>query len=225
MFAASCQQESSIIPVPREEAWWMQRHNRVVKEISQVNPRLLFIGDSITWGWMKAGKELWNKCYAPVEAYNLGYNADKTQHLLWRLEHGEIDGISPSVVVLLIGTNNQRVSSMVGIVQGVKAVVEIIHEKLPDTHILLMAIFPCKQKDHPYVKKIMQANTWLKKLEKRDYITWIDMGDQFLGPDGEVDPSLMPDLLHPSEEGYRLWARELEPHLARYFPEVRGCEK
>ena len=86
--------------------WWKARHEMKLKAAKGADVDLLFIGDSITHGWENKGRELWAKYYAPRNAFNIGYSGDRTQHVLWRLENGEMKGMKPKVAVIMIGTNN-----------------------------------------------------------------------------------------------------------------------
>ena len=111
--------------------------------VKQGNVDLIFIGDSITHGWEEAGKDVWQKFYGKRNAVNLGIGGDQTQHVLWRLDHGNIDGISPKLAVIMIGTNNAGSGQQPEqIAEGIKAIVEQLRAKLPETKILLLAIFP-----------------------------------------------------------------------------------
>src|SRR6185312_16434159 len=140
-------------PVPRD-AKWIARHEGFVKQAQQGGIDLLFMGDSITDFWRNRGSNVWNTYYAPLHAANFGISADRTQHVLWRIEHGELDGIHPKVVVLMIGTNNtgkeqdhQTIrNTPPQVIEGVTAVVHEIQAKLPETKILLLAIFPRSQR-------------------------------------------------------------------------------
>ena len=99
------QDNDAVKPVPRDGNW-MKRHESFNERVKQGNVDLIFIGDSITQGWEGAGKEVWAKTYGNRNAVNLGIGGDRTQHVLWRLDHGNIEGIHPKLAVLMIGTNN-----------------------------------------------------------------------------------------------------------------------
>ena len=112
----------AVIPVPREGNW-MKRHESFNERVKQGNVDLIFIGDSITQGWEGAGKDVWQQYYAKRNAVNLGIGGDRTQHVLWRLDHGNIDGINPKLAVLMIGTNNSGSNTSEQIADGIKAIV------------------------------------------------------------------------------------------------------
>lgn len=209
-------------PVPRD-AKWITRHEGFVSEAKQGGIDLLFMGDSITDFWRNRGSNVWNEFYAPLHAANFGISADRTQHVLWRIEHGELEGIHPKVVVLMIGTNNtgkeqdhQTVRNTVPeVIAGVTAVVQELHAKLPETKILLLAIFPRAQVGDPFRDQIKEINLALAKLDDGKAITYLDIGQKFLAPDGTLSKDIMPDLLHPNERGYKIWAEAMQPILSR----------
>lgn len=207
-------------PVPRD-AKWVARHEGFVKQAKQGGIDVLFLGDSITDFWRNRGSNVWNQYYAPMHAANFGISADRTQHVLWRIEHGELDGIDPKVVVLMIGTNNtgkeqdhKTIRNMPPeVVEGVTAIVHEIRAKLPKTKILLLAIFPRAEPGDPQLEQIKEINQRLTHLDDGKMITFLDIGPKFLQPDGTLTREIMPDLLHPSEKGYKIWAEAMQPTL------------
>jgi lysophospholipase L1-like esterase len=207
-------------PVPRDSAW-IRRHEGFVNLARAGGIDLLFLGDSITDFWRNRGSNVWNQCYAPRHAANFGISADRTQHVLWRIDQGELDGLKPKVVVLMIGTNNTGKEKDGGArntvpetVAGVQAVVARIRTKLPDTKILLLAIFPRDTFDSPQRAQVALINTVIAKLDDGKMIRFLDIGPQFLDADGTLPKSIMPDLLHPNARGYQIWADAMEPTLA-----------
>src|SRR6478672_9961082 len=135
------QQSDAVVPAPREGNW-MKRHESFNERVKQGNAELLFIGDSITQGWEGNGKAVWEEFYGKRNAVNLGIGGDRTQHVLWRLDHGNVDGINPKLAVLMIGTNNSGSNTSEQIAAGVKAIVEKLRTKLPNTKVLVLGIFP-----------------------------------------------------------------------------------
>ena len=181
---------------------------------------LLFLGDSITEGWGGRGKDVWAKTYADMNPANFGIGGDKTQHVLWRIDNGELDGISPKVLVLMIGTNNVpgNTYSAEDILNADTKIVEEIRQKLPNTKILLLAIFPRGAKvDDPTVaplrEKIKEVNEGLAKLDNGGTIRYLDIGNKFLDGDGDLLKVIMPDALHPNAVGYQIWADAMGPLL------------
>lgn len=209
---------SAILPVPRTEQWWQDRHKAMNQRVSELGEKaqVIFIGDSITQGWEGAGKEVWARYYARRNAVNLGISGDRTQHVLWRLEHGNLEGIKPKAAVMMIGTNNSNGDDNTPdqIVEGVRAIVHVLREKVPDTKVLLLAIFPRGENFNAQRGKILQVNQVLRKLADNRSIYWIDFGYQFVNDDGLIPVSLMPDYLHLTPKGYVIWAQAIERRLA-----------
>lgn len=209
----------AVVPVPREGNW-MRRHESFNERVKQGNVDLIFIGDSITQGWEGAGKNVWAEFYGRRNAVNLGIGGDRTQHVLWRLDHGNIDGIAPKLAVLMIGTNNSGSNTPEQIAEGVKAIVEKLRAKLPTTKILVLAIFPRgATKDDPRRKVNEAANTLIQKLADEKWVYYLDIGPKFLAEDGTLSREVMPDLLHLNEKSYRIWAEAIEPMVKRLMGE------
>lgn len=220
--AQSVQENDAIIPVPREGSGYERflHLNEKVQE-NQGAIDLLFIGDSITQAWESAGSEVWNEFYGNRKALNIGISADRTQHVLWRLENGNIDGIDPELTVLMIGTNNSGAerNTPPEILAGVKAVVEKIRSSLPGTNILLLGIFPRGTEFNDQRGVITQVNQALSKMDGRENIHFLDIGHAFLEPDGSISEEIMPDALHLSPAGYRIWAESIEPFISKHLDE------
>jgi beta-glucosidase len=208
---------------------WLERHNAVVDRVKKGKVDLLLIGDSITHGWggepeaggnRGPGSPLWSKYFAPRNAVNLGFGWDRTQHVLWRFEHGEIDGIRPKAAVIMIGTNNIGVNSTADIVTGVAAVVDSLHAKLPETKVLLLAIFPRgRNSDNRDRQLVAEVNREIAKLNTRPFVTYMDLTDKFIESDGTISSEMMPDALHPTLKGYTIWAEAMEPTLKKLMGE------
>jgi lysophospholipase L1-like esterase len=206
-----------IKPVPREGQAYERfvALNQRVKE-NQGQAEVIFVGDSITQGWEGNGKEVWAKYYAPRHALNLGITSDHTQHVLWRLDHGNLEGLKPKVAVVLIGVNNipEDNNTPRQVVEGVTAVVQKLREKLPETKVLLLGIFPFLEDFCAQRGKALQINQALHKLDDGQWIVFRDIGHLFIQPDGKISKDMMRDFLHPSPAGYRIWAQAIEPDLA-----------
>jgi lysophospholipase L1-like esterase len=205
----------STIPAEKDP----KRHEGFLKEketlLAKGPIQLVFIGDSITDGWRGRGKAVWQKNYTQYNTLNLGIGGDRTEHILWRVEHGELDGLSPKAVVMMIGTNNSG-SPVADIVAGIIADVNIIHEKLPKSHILLLAVFPrAPLANDPRRAKLKEVNEEISKLDGKENVTYLDIGAKFLEPDGTLPKTIMPDALHPNEKGYEIWAEAIAPTLQK----------
>jgi len=205
---------SATEPAPRPDKGWQDRHARFVERIKKGDVDLLFIGDSITQGWEGAGKAVWAEEYESKKAVNLGIGGDRTQHVLWRLDNGEIDGISPKAAVVMIGTNNLGANTNEEIVAGISAIVKKLNDKLPKTKVLLLGIFPRAEKaDHPLRARIKAINAEISKLENDKTVFYTNFGNRFLAEDGSLPKAVMPDFLHLSSDAYRTWADAIEGDL------------
>lgn len=211
-------------PAPRPDAGWKQRQETLNRRAAEAGAqaKVLFIGDSITQGWEGAGKEVWGRYYAHRSAVNLGIGGDRTQHVLWRLENGNLQGVQPKAVVVMIGTNNSNGedNTVSQIADGVGAIVDKLRSALPNATVLLIPIFPRGENPNPQRGKIQQVNQILQKRVDGTHVRWVDFGHRFLNAAGEIPGTLMPDFLHLSETGYQLWAESLEPHLAAALGET-----
>jgi beta-glucosidase len=204
---------------PKSEVF-LKRHEGFLKDKEEALKNgpidLLFVGDSITDAWRrdpqnKVFKERWGK-HNPL---NIGIGGDRTQHVLWRLENGEVEGIKPKVAVLMIGTNNLgNKESPEDTIAGVTAVVKSLREKLPESKILLLAVFPRGEKvDNPFRAQIKTVNDAIAKLNDGTNVKYLDIGEKFLAEDGTLTKEIMPDALHPNEKGYQIWADAIGPTL------------
>ena len=206
----------ALIPATRDNPKnWMSRHEKFVAQAKQGGVDILFLGDSITDFWRTKGSNVWNQYYAPRHAANFGISGDRTQHVLWRIENGELDGIHPKVTVLMIGTNNSKSDSAEDISKAIGMIIDEIHSKIPDTKILLLAIFPRNTpKDTPEsLGTIAEVNNQIESFDNGDTVRFLDIGPKFLGSDGKVHKDIMGDYLHPTEKGYKIWAAAMEPTL------------
>ncbi len=205
-----------------EKNWWQERHEIKSIEAKKNTWDIIFLGDSITHSWETAGKKTWNKYYQKRNALNLGFSGDRTEHVLWRLDNGEFEEVQPKVVVLMIGTNNtgHRKDPPKAIAAGVEKIIERISTKSPTTKILLLAIFPRSEKvSDPQRKNNDRTNALIKQLAKKDSVTYLDINERFLLPDGTLSKEIMPDLLHPKQKGYAIWAEAIEPSLRTLLAE------
>lgn len=203
--------DSAITPASRNP----NRHAQFLYRAKQGPVGLLFLGDSITDGWARTGEWTWLNFsrYSPA---NFGVSGERTENVLWRILNGELDGLHPKVTVILIGTNN------VGQVpdekpewaaNGVKRIVAVVREKIPDTKILLLAVFPRGTRDSALRKSVAEINRLIAPLDDGHTIRYLDIGAKFLDANGELPPDIMPDKLHPSPKGYEIWYAAMEPLL------------
>ncbi len=217
---------STLVAVTQNRDWknydWVKRHEAIVELGKMRKPDLLFVGDSITHFWggepvdaRLRGAEVWDKYYGSRKALNLGYGWDRTENVLWRLQHGEIDGLTPKVVVLMIGTNNAGINSAAEIAAGIEAICGELHARLPGARILLLGIFPRGAKPDAAMAKVMAVNELIASLDGKNGVSYLDVGKVFLEADGSISPEVMNDYLHPTALGYERWAAAMEPTLVR----------
>lgn len=222
LLVSAASANTAITPEPRD-AKWVKRHEGFVAEAKQGGIEVLFLGDSITDGWRTKGKAVWERNFAPLKAANFGISGDRTQHVLWRLRHGEAEGYSPKAIVLMIGTNNTGKEKADGkprnstpeVVAGVTAVVGELRAKFPQAKILFLAIFPRGEKDSESRQQVAEVNQSLGKLHDGKNVHYLDIGAQFLDAEGNIPKDIMPDLLHPNERGYELWAKAIAAPLKK----------
>ena len=225
-WVATVSAQMSVIPAPQSEdpnSWWQKRFQEKQELVKAGGADVVFIGDSITHFWEGKGRAVWEKYFAqgPYKALNLGFSGDRTEHVLWRLDHGELDGFKPKAIVLMIGTNNTGHRPVTqeppaDTVIGVKAVLEKIRSKAPGAKIILCAIFPRGEQptDGCRVRNEI-VNTEIKKFADDRTVFWCDFNDQMLTPDGVLTQEMMNDRLHPEACGYEIWAKAVIPYLNR----------
>lgn len=256
---------SATLPEGRKGAWWNLRHSSINSWAKRGPVDLLFLGDSITQGWgtivapkIKSdpnagesadlfetfeGNAVWKKFYASRKPLNAGIGGDQTQNVLWRIDNGLIDSLPdehpPKLIVLMIGTNNTGPKGNSGeeIGAGIVAVVEKLRQKLPQTKILVLGVFP-RANDDPAVSKtlpedqrakrgklgeryakLVTANAIAAKAADGKMVHYLDIGKKFLDQDGQLPSDIMPDFLHLSPKGYEIWAEAIEETVAELLGE------
>ena len=185
-----------------------------------------FIGDSITQGWERSGSNVWNQFYGHRKVINFGVSGDRTEHVLWRFEQGQLDGIKAKVAVVMIGTNNSNKNkdgtdtyTDNDILEGVVAIVNQIRTRQPDTKIILLGIFPRGKAFSAQRGRLLEINQVLAKLDDGKNIFYLDFGSQLVENDGTISKNIMPDALHPNDAGYQIWAKAMEPKLKELLGE------
>lgn len=200
----------------------MKRHEAFNEQAKQNQWDLVFIGDSITDGWRSGGREVWKEFYGKRNAGNLGIGGDQTQHVVFRVQNGNLAGQSPKLAVIMIGTNNlgRNRFGPADTIEGITAVVDSVREACPETKILLLGVFPRAQAaDDPYRAKIEEVNQGISKLADWETVHYLDIGHVFLEEDNTLSKKIMPDFLHLSPEGYRRWAEAIESKVAELMDE------
>lgn len=222
---------TAVIPQPGVEHDiynWPERHAAELQYVKTHKPKIVFVGDSITHYWggkpkgpLARGENVWNWYYGDRDAMNLGFGWDRTQQVLWRINHGELQGAKPKLAVVLIGTNNlaegvDRANSNQEIVAGIKAVVADLHKHCPGTHVLLLGLLPRGQDPHDIWRlRIKEINATLAGIAPKWGASYVDCGPQFLDAKGEFIKGLTVDFLHPTEKGYAIIAKAIEPIVAK----------
>ncbi len=201
--------ETAVTPVNRNPA----RHAQFLHRIKEGRIDLLFLGGSIMDFWPKVGEWTWLK-FAPYNPADFGVSGDCTEDMLWRITNGELDGIAPKVTVLMIGTNNlgqHKDEKPAWAAAGIEKIVATIHEKLPETKLLLLAVFP--RSGAVLRGEIDAVNAQIARLDDGKTTRYLDLGHVFLDEHNQIPHDVMPDGLHPSAKGYDLWYDAMKPTL------------
>jgi lysophospholipase L1-like esterase len=212
---------------------WATRHTAILTAEKTERPKLIFIGDSITQRWEAAGTRpetdyvsVFKHYYGDRNAMNLGFSGDTTANVLWRIEHGEVDNIQPSVAVILIGTNNNgagRTTPAPRTAAAIERIAKELHQKQPQMKILIVGILPKQTSPEKlaidHAVNVMVAHD----LGKDPLVTCVDVGPIFYNQDGTLNMDLYMDqknhpdhpALHPTAIGLRMEAQAIEPILAK----------
>lgn len=197
---------------------FMKSHESFVSIAKEGKAQLVFLGDSITAGW-RSQSAIWEASFGKYTPANFGIGGDRTQHVLWRVENGEFDGIKPKAVVLMIGTNNSgtKENSPEEVAAGIRNIISAIHKRSADTKILLLGIFPRGAGDanNPGRDKNKAVNAIISKFHDGNKIHYLDFGAKFLESDGTLTKEIMPDLLHLNAKSYQIWADAIAPSLEK----------
>jgi len=221
---------STLVEVTQNRDWknydWATRHAAIVELNRKRAPELVMLGDSITHFWggepsdaRARGAAVWEQYFGKRKAVNIGYGWDRTENVLWRLRHGEVDGIAPKAVVVMIGTNNAGINTAEEIAAGVAAICEELHVRMPKAKILLLGIFPRGARPNPAREKVEAVNRLIAGLDGKGNVTFLDIGKVFLEKDGSISAEVMNDYLHPTAAGYARWAEAMEPSLRKLMGE------
>ncbi len=217
VFLMVTQSNPAVIPVSRlTEDWWRDRHNACVEITKRADFDVAFLGDSITQGWEGAGRTFWDKNFSPLKSANFGFSGDRTEHVLWRLDNGEIVGAKPKLIVIMIGTNNigHGATDASQTAAGVRAIVTKLTSALPATQVLLLATFPrgAGANDKGRVG-VSTAVAGFKSVADGKRVHFLDIGPKFVSEDGTIQPAIMPYYLHLSPAGYQIWGDNILPAI------------
>jgi len=206
-------------PAPKID--WLYRFQATLKKYQGPHD-MIWDGDSITDNWQGNGKAVWGAHFGKIKIADFGIAGDQVQHDLWRVQHGQLDGQDPKLVMLMIGTNNLR-QGVDDVAAGIKMLVGEYETRCPHAQILLLGIFPrTATPTDPARAWIKQVNTIISGYNSDPRVTYLDIGDKFLQPDGTLSKDIMPDYLHPSAQGYEIWANAITPVVQKYFPAQLG---
>ena len=206
-------QNTAIIPTPFQE----ERHVAFVEEARRGGIECLLMGDSITDWWRRAGLEVYEANFGELDCANFGIAGDRTQGVLWRMQNGELEGYSPKLMMLMIGTNNlsarnRTPNTPTEIAMGIATIVNTFRVTFPDAKVLLLGVFPRgADPGDAYRESIRQINTLIANLDDGAHVRFMDIGDRFLASDGSIPVEIMADGLHPTTRGYEIWAEAVMP--------------
>jgi lysophospholipase L1-like esterase len=201
-------------PTPRSDPRGLEALERINQAVKNVPYSALFVGNSLTEGW---GPESWATSFAPHGVLNAGISGDFTDHILWRLDHGNLNGPPPKAVILLIGTNDLAAHRSPELTaDGIRANLMLLRQRLPEARILLLGLLPREEfADAPLRRAAAQVNKLIRDCADGEHIVYAEIGDVLLDSDGRLGAALSPDWLHFNERGYALLASRLEPVLDR----------
>jgi len=200
---------SAIRPVPRNAA----RHDSFVEIAKKGDIDLLLVGDSITDLWRNS-TETYATYFGKYKVANFAISGDTTQGVLWGLQNGEGTGFQPKAIMMMIGTNNSGGNTGPEIAEGVGAIVLELRKDFPNAKILLLAIFPRNAPTSNARKVNAEASAIYSKLADNQRVFYMDIGQNFLSPDGTISTEIMADGLHPTAKGYVVWGEAIKDKLA-----------
>ena len=212
---------STITPVPSKLKKFMpSRHNQKLEEAKKGDFDLVMIGDSITHTW--DSQKDFKKIFGNIRVLNLGFAGDRTQNVLWRIQNGAVENVSPKLVTLMIGTNhlhnvrkNHQPDKTAEILLGIQEVIKEIQARLPDAKIIVFSVFP--RKNPTEYGRVKALNKELPKVADNRQIFHEDINEVFLDQSGLISKNLyLRDGLHLTEKGYAAWGKALLPILKKY---------
>jgi lysophospholipase L1-like esterase len=219
-FLAAADGPRTTVPAEKDPG----RHQQFLAVAKAGGVDLLFLGDSITDGWRNSGKAVWDQFFAPLKAANFGISGDRTEHVIWRLRNGELEGIHPKLAVVMIGTNNGG-DSAEDVALGIKTIIGDVQSRSPGTRILLLGIFPRGEKPEGARLKNEKVNQIIAGYATPNdprRVVYLDIGDKFLTPDRILGKDIMPDALHPNAKGYQIWADAIIEPVKRLLADDPG---
>jgi beta-glucosidase len=203
-------------PRKQPEEAWAQKHASFVERAKKGDVEVLFTGDSITAGWNGAGSAVWQKYFGEMKAANFGIGGERTQHILYRLGDGELEGINPKVFVLLIGTNNASAGDPPeDTAQAIRAILDLVKAQCPTTKVLLLAILPRGDANDPKRLVNQKVNELIAKFDDGGKtIRFLDIGGKLVQTDGAIDKTIMADGVHLTRKGFEIEAETILPVIS-----------
>jgi lysophospholipase L1-like esterase len=205
-------------PVPRLD--WIGRFEGNIDKLKNGPYDFIMDGDSITDNWQNPGRDVLKARYGGIKTADFGISGDQVEHVLWRLQHGELEGQDPKLIMLMIGTNNFGWNQQ-DVADCIKLILKEYETRCPDAHILLLGVFPRGPQPNSDMRTwVAGLNKIIATYDDGKRVTYLDIGAKFLQPDGTLTADIMPDFLHPSAKGYQIWADAIQPVIDKYFPQA-----
>lgn len=205
---------------------WRAKHLELLEKAKRGNIELYFEGDSITRRWEATHQDNWKQNFGGWKAADFGAGGDRTQNVLYRIQNGELDGVNPKVIVLLIGTNNVGPDPVTGsdealvkdVANGIKACLKVLRKKAPRAKILLMGITPRNTDGSTAVMPtINKINSRIARFADGKTIRFLNINDRLADNDGRLYEGMTDDGLHLTDKGYQVWADAMRPILTEWL--------
>lgn len=224
LFAVAAVDGRPGIPEERTDALGKEQYEEITADLKKAgaNIDLAFLGDSITRRWRgEDNQAVWKKYWASYRAVNMGIGGDRTQHVLWRLKNGHLDGYQARLFVVMIGTNNCWGPTTVpeDVAADIKSIIDLIQTKQPSSKILLLSILPVGEKPNPGRESRAAINALISKFHG-GRVTYMDIAAKFLEADGSISKDVMPDELHLAPKGYEIWAGAIQAKVRELLAEA-----
>jgi lysophospholipase L1-like esterase len=227
---AGAEHASSQQAVPQNNSLFLLAHQMLLAKRKQGVIDVYFLGDSITRRWQATDypehQKNWDQNFRGWNAANFGWGGDTTQNVLWRLQHGELDGVNPKVVVLMIGTNNVGKDPPTDggdarsddVAHGIRAIVNLIREKSPAARIVLMGITPRNDDGKTTaMPTIDKTNARISQFADGRSVVYLNINKTLADADGKLFEGMTEDGLHLSVKGYQVWADALKPLFSQWL--------
>jgi lysophospholipase L1-like esterase len=207
-------QDSLAAPEPRENHWPVERFELIRRWVKTQRYRVLFLGDSLI---ERFDARVWHDHMTPRGVFNAGISGDRTEHLLWRLQHGDLDGPPPAGIVLLIGTNDLGHGRLPEVAaEGIRANLLYLRQRLPRARILLLGLWPREASPDARLRRgTVAVNRLIQRCGDDRMVLYADIGGVLLDAGGKLTPAISPDQLHFSALGYARLAPQLDALIDR----------